>query len=179
MAVQKGVQVGCVDSLWGDGNPTGRQGSGLTTPAVGGGNGGNGERVGPGLHPTIVPHLATRRSQRRMPVSAYPPRRTAYGHALRLRRPGNRTGFRRSVAGSVTGHRWHCVDRATTAADRPPNPSQDDSPWAVLRPWQLCGAGTLTYRFEVGCRQVLVRYPLNSSEIAPDLSKRKPCRGRQ
>lgn len=72
MAVQKGVQVGCVDSLWGDGNPTGRQGSGLTTPAVGRGNG---ERVGSGLHATIVPHLATRRCERRMPVSAYPPRR--------------------------------------------------------------------------------------------------------
>src|SRR5450759_5504475 len=43
----------------------------------------------------------------------------------------------------------------------------------------LCGAGTLTYRFEVGCRQVLVRYPQNSSEIASDLPKRKPCRGRQ
>src|SRR5664280_300004 len=72
MAVHKGVQVGCVDSLWGDRNPTGRQGSGLTTPAVGGGNGGNGERDGPGLHTTIVSHLATRRSQRRMPVSAHP-----------------------------------------------------------------------------------------------------------
>ena len=29
----------------------------------------------------------------------------------------------------------------------------------------LCGAGTLTYRFEVGCRQVLVRYPQNSVTV--------------
>src|SRR5665647_3857113 len=58
MAVQKGVQVGCVDSLWGDANPTGRQCRGLDPPAVGGGNG---ARVGLRLHPTIVPHLAAPR----------------------------------------------------------------------------------------------------------------------
>ncbi len=62
MAVQKGVQVGCVDSPRGDGNPTGRQCRGLDFLAVGGGNG---ARVSPGLHTTIVPHLATRRTERR------------------------------------------------------------------------------------------------------------------
>ncbi len=72
MAVQKGVQVGCVDSPRGDGNPTGRQCRELDFLAVGGGNG---ARVGPGLHTTIVPHLATRRTERRMPVSAHPPSR--------------------------------------------------------------------------------------------------------